>query len=147
MRRKVHAFGSPSFAQGHLPAPELNTTPLIDIMLVLLIMFIVTIPVSTHKVPLDLPGDGSSLASRDPVVHRLELNASGDLSWDGATIADAELPPRLAAIKADPAAELHMRTDGAAPYARFDAILATVQKAGIERLGMIDNARFVSELR
>lgn len=146
MRSAVHAFGSPAYADAQLPSPELNTTSLIDIMLVLLIMFIVTIPVSTHKVPLDLPQDvGRPL--KEPVVHQLDVNASGALTWDGTALSDADLPARLAMVKADPAAELHMRTDGAAPYERFDEVLATVQKAGVTRLGMIDNARFVEALR
>ncbi len=116
MRRKVHAFGSSTLtSDAHLPAPDLNTTPLIDIMLVLLIMFIVTIPVSTHKVPLELPQPGPTAVRGDPVVHRLDLSAAGTLAWDGAAVSDADLAARLQALKAEPDAELHMRTDGAAP--------------------------------
>lgn len=147
MRRKVHAFGWPVHAEAHMPAPELNTTPLIDIMLVLLIMFIVTIPLPTHKVPLDLPQAGPPIARPEPAVHRLDLTAAGTLAWDGTALKDSELSGRLQALKNDPTAELHMRTDGAAPYARFDQVLATVHKAGIERLGMVDNARFVEAIR
>jgi biopolymer transport protein ExbD len=144
MRRRHHAFNVPQ-ASAHLPAPEMNTTPLIDVMLVLLIFFIVTIPITSHKVPIDLPQSGS-VTQRDPVIHRLTLDRAGALSWDGQAIGDAELPARLAAMKADPAAELHMQTDAEARYDRFDAVLATVKRAGIERLGMVGNAQFAASI-
>ena len=142
MRRQVHAFGTPLPGSANLPAPEINTTPLIDVMLVLLIMFIVTIPISSHKVPVDLPQDGP-VTDREPVIHRLTLDRDGALSWDGQAINDAALPARLAALKAETNAELHMQTDAEARYERFDQVLAQVKGAGIERLGMVGNAQFV----
>jgi biopolymer transport protein ExbD len=114
-------------------------------MLVLLIMFIITIPITTHKVPLDLP-QGIPPAS-EPLVHRLELDAAGRISLDGASITQAQLPARLAAIAAEPTSELHLRADGATPYGRFDEVLATVKRAGVTRLGMIGNERFVDAAR
>jgi biopolymer transport protein ExbD len=129
---------------GALEAPmsELNTTPLIDVMLVLLIMFIITVPVATHKVPLDLPqGNGTP---GEPVVYRLELDAAGRIRLDGALLPDAALPGRLAAISADPAGELHLRADGETPYDRFDRVLAAVKRAGVTRLGMVGNERFAA---
>jgi biopolymer transport protein ExbD len=126
------------------PLMDINTTPLIDVMLVLLIMFIITIPISTHKVPLDLPqGEG---VPAEPIVYRLDLDAAGRASLNGAPISDAELPARLASIAAEPTAELHLRTDGETPYDRFDRVLAAIKRAGVERLGMIDNQRFVASL-
>src|SRR5687767_11155908 len=90
------------------PEPSINTTPLIDVMLVLLIMFIITIPVATHKVPLDLPQPSPD--PRLPVpIHRLEIQPSGRLSWDGSVIAGTQLPARLRALAADPAdPDLHI---------------------------------------
>ena len=114
-------------------------------MLVLLIMFILTIPVTTHKVPLDLPQGPSNPAER--TVHRLELDATGAIALDGRAVTQAQLPALLAPIAADPASDLHLRADGATPYDRFDHVLAIVQRAGITRLGMIDNARFVEAVR
>jgi biopolymer transport protein ExbD len=121
------------------PISDVNTTPLIDVMLVLLIMFIITIPISTHKVAVDLPsGDGDPPST----VYRLDLDAGGRLSWNGAPLPTAELPVRLAALKADPDGVLHFRSDAEARYERFDQVLAQVKGAGITKLGLIDNQRF-----
>src|ERR1700710_2149827 len=76
------------------PIAALNTTPLIDVMLVLLIMFIITIPLATHAVKLDLPAIGLP-PEQEPLVHRIELGAAGRISWDGSQVAAAELPGRL----------------------------------------------------
>ena len=127
------------------PMSELNTTPLIDVMLVLLIMFIVTIPIGTHKVPLDLP-QGVPSPRQEPLVHRLELDAAGRVWLDGFRIADAELPARLAAIGAEQASELHLRAEAETPYDRFDRVLAAVKRAGVTRLGMVGNERFAGSL-
>lgn len=126
------------------PMGELNTTPLIDVMLVLLIMFIITIPVSTHQVPLDLPGPPRT-EEEQRLFHRLELDAAGALSWNGRPVAEAELPGLLAAAQAggaDP--EIHLRAESDTPYGVFDRVLATVKKAGVERLGMVGNERFAA---
>jgi biopolymer transport protein ExbD len=125
---------------------EINTTPLIDVMLVLLIMMILTVPITYHKVPVDLPqgrADGTP-----PPVHRITLDAQGGLSWDGAAISEAALPARLAALKADPALPvLHLKTDAETPYVRFDETVATIQRAGIERLGLVGNEKFAQAAR
>ncbi|SNS12215.1 outer membrane transport energization protein ExbD [Sphingomonas laterariae] len=132
------------FAETHQPMVEMNTTPLIDVMLVLLIMMILTVPVVTHKVAMDLPGDARRSAVPPP-VHRLDIAASGALSWDGAAISAAALPARLAALRADAAGPvLHIRPDGEAPYGLVDETLATVKRARIEKIGLVDNARFAT---
>ena len=122
------------------PMMEINTTPLIDVMLVLLIMFIITVPIATHKVALDLPNGPPSDST--PVVYRLDQDASGRLSLNGTPIGETDLAARLAAVKADPAAELHFRTDATTRYEDFDRVLALVKGAGITKLGLVDNARF-----
>jgi biopolymer transport protein ExbD len=66
---------------------------------------------------------------------------------NGQPVGEAQLPARLAAIAAEPMAELHLRTNGETPYERFDQVLAAIKRAGVERLGMIDNQRFVEALR
>lgn len=123
------------------PISDLNTTPLIDVMLVLLVMFIITVPIATHKVALDLPV-GPTREAAPPVVYRLDLDAAGRLAWNGAPIAGAELGGKLAAIKSDPQAELHFRADATARYEAFDRVLAQVKGAGITRLGLVDNGRY-----
>ena len=144
-RRTIPSFAGPSFAgTSEVPMSELNTTPLIDVMLVLLIMFIVTVPIATHKVPLDLPRD--SPVRQDPVIHRLDLDAAGTIRLDGVRVTEAELPTRLAAIAAEPMSALQLKTDGETPYDRFDHVLAAIKRAGVERLGMVGNEQFVAAL-
>jgi biopolymer transport protein ExbD len=128
------------------PFSEMNTTPLIDVMLVLLIMFIVTIPISTHKVPLDLPKP-SPEPREEPLYHRLSLDPAGRVSLDGASVRDAELPARLAAIADEKSSELQLLTHGEAPYERFDQVLAEIKRAGIDRMGMVGNERFAEAIR
>ena len=136
-RRPSPAFAAPPGE----PISELNTTPLIDVMLVLLIMFIVTIPIATHKVAIDTPTGPPPITK--PVVHLLDMDAAGRLYWDGIPTAEARLPARLAAMRASgPETVLHFRADGETRYEDFDRVLATVKKAGIERMGLIGNERF-----
>lgn len=121
-----------------VPFSAINVTPFIDVMLVLLIVMILSIPVATHKVPVDLPGAPKPV----PEIERppqLAIDRSGALFWDGRPVADAELPALLAAMQRDAAAVLHMNTDPDARYDRFDGVLAVVKRAGIERLGFVGN--------
>jgi biopolymer transport protein ExbD len=127
------------------PIGTLNTTPLIDVMLVLLIMFIVTIPIASHKVAVDLPNGPP--AQQEPVIHRITLDAAGTVRLDGAPVGLADLQERLARLHAAaPDSDFVLQADGEAPYARFDAVAAAVKRAGIVRLGMADNQRFVAAL-
>lgn len=127
------------------PLQDLNITPLIDVMLVLLVMFILLIPIQFHEVPLDLPGRAGP-ASERPVV-RLDIDADGGLRWNGGAVDAASLPGRFRALATDPAQPvLHIAADGAARYEIFDQTLAVAKKAGITRLGMVDNAAFVSAI-
>ncbi|WP_429596821.1 ExbD/TolR family protein [Sphingomonas zeicaulis] len=123
------------------PLGGINTTPLIDVMLVLLVMFIIIMPRATHEVPMNLP-QGSGKADDAP-THMLQLDAAGALQWDGQAITPQALPAKLAAMKAGPTApKLMIKTDGDTPYLRFDQTLSVVDKAGIDRLGFIGNERF-----
>lgn len=125
------------------PMSSINTTPMIDVLLVLIVMLILTIPLMTHKVTIDLPVAGPPAA--DPAKpHRLEIAQSGALSWDGRTITDAELPNLLAAVVRDgDKPVLQLRTDPEARYERFDSVLATVKRANITRLGFVGDAALV----
>ena len=117
----------------------INTTPLVDVMLVLLIMFIIIIPIASHKVPLDLPGPAPAKAP-PPAAHRLDIRAGGALAWDGAPLPAAALPSRLSALAADPARpELHLNAEAEARYEQVDRILASIRIAGVTRLGFINN--------
>jgi biopolymer transport protein ExbD len=124
------------------PIVAINTTPLVDVMLVLLIMFIIIIPAATHKVPLDLPQPAPRVAAPPP-VHRLDIAANGALAWNGVALPAAALPVRLAALAADPARpELHLNAAAEARYEQVDIILARIRGAGITRLGFVDNAQY-----
>ncbi|MBN8808173.1 MAG: biopolymer transporter ExbD [Sphingomonas sp.] len=127
------------------PAPEpmaaINITPLIDVLLVLLIMFIMTIPAMTHTVAIDLPT--SQPATPLPQQrHLLAIGPSGALTLDGGAIAASALPARLAAIADEPGGMLTLDADAGARYEAVDRVLGAVKRAGVTRLGFADNARF-----
>ncbi|HYG28604.1 MAG TPA: biopolymer transporter ExbD [Allosphingosinicella sp.] len=126
------------------PIADINTTPLVDVMLVLLIMFILIIPVSTHEVPLDLPVPAPG---EPPQTHRLDLDAAGRLFWDGRPVAAAELTGRLRALAADPAQPaLEINADAETRYERFDQVLAAVRRAGVTRMGFVGQHRFAGAI-
>ena len=140
MSRSLYAFVPPEAE----PGPVMNTTPLIDLMLVLLVMFIVSIPIATQEVPLDLP-DVDPPPSESMPAHRLDLDASGRLFWNGRPIADSALPDLLVQVAADPAEpELHIAADSETRYERVDETLAVVLRAGVTRMGFVGNERFAT---
>ena len=127
------------------PISELNTTPLIDVMLVLLIMFIVTIPIATHGVKMDLPSGVPPQS--EPEAHKLTMAADGRLALDGAPVVEQGLAARLAAMKAaNPLAVLQLQVEGEARYEDFDRVLALVKGAAVERLGFVGNESFAGAL-
>lgn len=137
-RRRPIGFAAPA----EQPFSTINTTPIIDVMLVLLIMFIITLPLMTHSVKIDQPSiDGTT--QKDPVVHRLEIDAASRLSWNGTPIAEAELPARLAAFRDESRDNvLHYRADPQTRYEDFNRILTDVKRAGVRKLGFVGNERF-----
>jgi biopolymer transport protein ExbD len=125
------------------PVAEINTTPLIDVMLVLLIMFIITVPITTHRIDVDLPQASSQVPPAPPPVHKLDIDASGRVFWDGAAIPADTLRARLAAMAQDPAEPvLHMNAHSETRYERFDEILGMVRRAGVTRMGFVGMNRF-----
>lgn len=131
---------TPAFAEHNQLMATMNMTPLIDVLLVLLVMMIITVPIMTHKVPIDLPR--ATPTSDVHVFHRIDLRADGHLAWDGTSITDAALPVRLAAMLRDPNADLQIATEAEARYERFDQTLAMIKRAGVTRLGFVGNERF-----
>ncbi len=123
------------------PVPDMNTTPLIDVLLVLLVILIITIPVQSHKVAIDLPAGPPSNAPL--ITHRLTIAAGGAYAWDGVALADAALDARLAALVADPdRPALVIEADGDLRYDRFDRTIAAVKRAGVTKLGFAGNERW-----
>ncbi|TCO82031.1 outer membrane transport energization protein ExbD [Plasticicumulans lactativorans] len=133
------AFGS--FGQAGAftrPNAEINTTPLVDVMLVLLVIFIITAPLFTHAVKLDLPRASARPDPLPPSAVNLSIDAAGALYWDNAPLPDAELPGRLtAAAAATPAPELHLRADRDTRYERVAEVMAAAQRSGLGRIGFI----------
>ena len=120
---------------------DLNMTPLIDVLLVLIVMFILLVPTMTHEVPIDLPRPGPN-RSLPLERHRVVLARNGAVALDGVAMSDAGLAARLPAIAGNAQAELTMLTDPQARYERFDQVLAVVKRAGVTRLGFEGNAAY-----
>jgi biopolymer transport protein ExbD len=119
---------------------DINTTPLIDVMLVLLIMLIVTIPIHTHAVKLETSAQAAKPAARPRVV-TVEVDFDGTVLWDGETLPDrGALNARLvlaAALPAQP--EIHVRAHRLAKYEQVIAVLAAAQRLGIARIGVVSD--------
>ena len=123
------------------PMSEINTTPLIDIMLVLLIMVIITIPISTHSLEYDLPHGGDGEA--DPVKNSLVVTSEGDLLWNGAGVTDSELASSLAQVRAmSPEPEVQFRPEANARYERTARVLQIVKASRVTRFGFADNDKY-----
>ena len=117
---------------------EINMTPMVDIMLVLLIIFIITIPVMKHSVNIDLPRATNEAQNIKPETLRLSVDAQGAYFLNEAQIADADLVPRLkAAAFQNPQPELHIRGDKAVRYERVAEVMAAAQLAGLRKIGFI----------
>jgi biopolymer transport protein ExbD len=117
---------------------EINMTPLVDVMLVLLIIFIITVPVLTHSVKVDLPRADNTVNEIKPETVALAVTSGGQLHWNETTITLAELEERLAvAAQQDPQPEIHIRGDRDVEYEHVIQAMAAVQRSGILKLGFV----------
>ncbi len=117
---------------------EINMTPFVDVMLVLLIIFIITVPVMKHAVNVDLPRASSQREQVRPETVRLSVQADGSYYWNDAKVTDEALPALLRAEAAkDPQPDLHLRGDKAVRYERVAQALAAAQQAGLRKIGFI----------
>ena len=126
------------------PMMDINTTPLIDILLVLLIMFIITIPVMTHAVKLDMPRATNAPSTAQPVVINLEIDFDGTVLWNGTPVEIEALEGyfrREASI--DPQPELHIRPSKRAKYDVVARVLASAQRNGMRKIGFVGNEQFM----
>lgn len=127
------------------PMMEINTTPLIDVMLVLLIMFIITLPVMTHAVKLDMPR-ASSLPPPDEVIEpiRLDIDWDGSIIWNGSLVQLSTLESYFQVeARKSPQPELHVRPDRRANYDTVAKVLALAQRSGMQRIGFVGNEQFL----
>ena len=123
------------------PMMDINTTPLIDVMLVLLIMFIITIPVQTHAVKLDLPVNNNTPPPPiQPVKNTVGVTAQGQITWNGNPISKDQLHQYLEVTQQmNPIPELHLQPDATAKYELVDEVLAITKKAHVQKMGFVGN--------
>ncbi len=117
---------------------EINMTPLVDVMLVLLIIFIITVPVMKHSVNIDLPIASNEVQITKPETLRLSVDAQGQYFLNETPVADADLAPQLkAAASKNPQPDVHIRGDKAVRYERVAQAMAAAQQAGLRKIGFI----------
>ena len=125
------------------PMSEINTTPLVDVMLVLLVIFIITAPLLTHSIKLDLPSAQAPASAEKPETITLSIDESGALFWNDERVADpARLEARLAeAARRQPQPELHLRADRETRYQKIAEVMSSAQRAGIAKIGFVTDPR------
>ncbi|WP_077146366.1 biopolymer transporter ExbD [Sphingopyxis sp. KK2] len=125
------------------PMMDMNTTPLIDVMLVLLIMFIITIPPQTHAVKIDLPVPTDAKNNVDPVKNKVMIDPAGTITWNGQPVDLATLERYLLETKqlaVEP--ELQVQPDAYARYIVVDRVMAVIKRSGVGKLGFVGNERY-----
>jgi biopolymer transport protein ExbD len=133
---------------GSEPDPEpmvhINTTPLVDVLLVLLVMLIITIPIQLNAVRLEMPGRNAPPPLQPPVIVELAVNAAGQFLWNGELLANrAALEDHLRdAARAPQQPEIHVRPDPRAKYAAVAAALTSAQRLGLQKIGVVGTEQF-----
>jgi len=126
---------------------DINTTPLIDVMLVLLIMLIITIPMQLHSINLDMPTGTPPPAIKKPTIVRIEIDVRNVVRWNDKTLADrAELDALLQqASQQQPQPEVHIKPQGKAKYEAVAGVLASAQRNGLTKLGIVGSEQFAGD--
>jgi len=126
------------------PMIEMNTTPLIDVMLVLLIMLIITIPIQTHAVKFDVP-TCTNCPKPDAIKNEVTITRAGVILWNGQEVGEDGLRYELALIRRMPTApELHLRPDAEARYEVVDRVLGDIKRADIKKFGFVGNEAYAN---
>jgi biopolymer transport protein ExbD len=121
----------------------MNVVPLIDVLLVLLVMFIITIPLQSHAVKLDVPPPGAIYPDVRPLKNEIVITDGGTILWNGTPVSRQGLARRLAVTISMPEEpELHLRPDAHAPYVTVDEVLATSKASGVTKLGFVGNEAY-----
>ena len=132
------AFGGFSDNDAGRPMAQINMIPLIDVMLVLLIIFMVTAPLLTHSIKINLPRATTRVNIEKPETVTLSIDVSGNLFWDNSRIDDAQLAANLAgAVRCNPQPELHLRAEKTTQYQRLAEVMSAAQNAGVIKIGFI----------
>jgi len=127
------------------PMMEMNMTPLIDVMLVLLIMFIITIPPQTHAVKLNMPIPSNAQPNkpRDPI--RIDVDFDGTIGWNGVAVTRDELQSKLQAVAAEAdQQEVHLRPNKLVTYKNVAFVMASAQRLGVIKIGLVGNEQFMN---
>ncbi|HTH75453.1 MAG TPA: biopolymer transporter ExbD [Trinickia sp.] len=124
---------------------DINTTPLIDVMLVLLIMLIITIPIQMHAVKMNLPVGNPPPPAVQPQVVQIDIDFDGTMTWNGTPVPDkAALESKLAQVAAEPVQdEIHVRPNKLVPYKDVAAVMAAAQRVGATKIGLIGNEQYM----
>jgi biopolymer transport protein ExbD len=128
------------------PMMDINTTPLIDVMLVLIIMLIITIPIQTHAVKLNMPVGPSAAPPKPPEIVRIDVDFDGTIGWNGTIVPDrAELENKLAMVAAMPdQPEVHLRPNKLVSYKVVAMVMASAQRLGVTKIGLVGNEQFMN---
>jgi biopolymer transport protein ExbD len=127
------------------PMLEMNTTPLIDVMLVLLVMLIITIPMQLHSVNMNMPKAAASVPKVKPPIIKIDINANNQMVWNGTVVADqAQLQANLdkafqASSDVETQPEIHIKPSDTAKYDNVAAVLAAAQRAGLKKIGIVSS--------
>ena len=123
---------------------EMNMTPLIDVMLVLIIMLIITIPIQNHAVNLNMPQGPTTTPPVPPVVVNIDVDFDGTVTWNGVAVNPSELDAKLSEAAAQPdQPEVHLRPVAVVPYKSVAAVMAAAQRLGVTKIGMVGNEQFL----
>ena len=124
---------------------DINTTPLIDVMLVLIIMLIITIPIQTHAVKMNMPIAPSAAPPKPPEIVRIDIDFDGTIGWNGTLVTKDELLTRLSvvAMQADQP-EVHLRPNKLVTYKVVAMVMANAQRLGVTKIGLVGNEQFLN---
>lgn len=136
------AFGGFNDNKHKAPMSEINVTPMVDVMLVLLVIFIITAPLFTHAVKLDLPNAQSAPVPEKPETVSLSINGQGTIFWDNTALDQKDLDARLAAAaKRNPQPELQLRADKSTRYEVIAQVMAAAQNNGLTKMGFVTDPK------
>ena len=142
------AFGRLQRTRSQAPMSEINVTPLVDVMLVLLVIFILTAPLLTSAIRLDLPKAEGAQAGQAPVAVTLVVNPQGQVFFNDLAIPLSELAVQLNAVATQrPDTEVQLRADQTVPYGRVVEVMGVAQKAGLSRIGFVADTPPAAALR
>jgi biopolymer transport protein ExbD len=125
---------------------DVNTTPLIDVMLVLLVMLIITIPIQLHSVNLDMPAGNPPPPTKEPIVHEVFIDFDGTVLWDGVALPNhAAVEAKLNEVAAEAEQpEVHIKPNKLVEYGSVAAVMAAAQRLGVKKMGMVGNEQFIN---